>query len=102
MLQKSETWDMMGIAFNRQWAFCDPNAAFDLLITSLECYVNTADTSDDNARVIDLLKTSFVASRTAIVDQALLYKKESDCTQTYSTPLDDPDLDFVIPTYGGD
>ncbi|MFH1357115.1 MAG: hypothetical protein ABII18_08290 [bacterium] len=66
MLQKSETWDMMGIAFNRQWAFCDPNAAFDLLITSLECYVNTADTSDDNARVIDLLKTSFVASRTAI------------------------------------
>jgi hypothetical protein len=100
----TQQWRMTGIAFNRQWAFCDSEAAFDLLTTSLECYINNDETDKTQAGYMDLLVSSLISQRSAITDNALLYKEEADCTAQptdRADPYSEGAVYGQIPVHGG-
>ncbi len=77
--EKTQTWSLFGIAFDRVWKFCDPVAAFDHVTASLHCYLNSKEVASDKAEAIRILLRSIEGARDAILASAILYNQEADC-----------------------
>lgn len=62
----------------REWAFCDAEAAIDVVTSALDCYQNSAPESDATLAIAALL-ASIEEQRDLLVESVAQYQDADDC-----------------------
>jgi hypothetical protein len=83
----SQTWSMHALVPNetteekgdmRAWGFCQPEAAVDVFVTSLNCYLSSEDANPEIQPALKALVHSIESAKSAIVEQVPMYER-GDC-----------------------